>query len=274
MNTLTRFGLLCSLMLIASVAWFGCGSKLAEQPPTPAQPAETPAAAQPASPAAAEVAAPSGNVGEEEKASVAVEQAQPSEEKGEEEIASTSQETEWVSLFNGEDLTGWRNARDPSGDITWTVEDGAMTNVEHGHDIATVDFFKDFDLRLEYKTVPGGNSGVYLRGRIEIQVLDSFNEPEPGTGSDGAVYGQFPPLVKASKPAGEWNLLEVTLIGNKLTAKLNGQVIHDNREITQVTGGALPGGVEDPGPLMLQGDHGKVWYRHIEIRPIATRAAE
>jgi len=274
MNTLSRFGLVCCLMVIASVAWFGCESKVAEQPPTPAQRAETPAAAQPASPAAPEVAAPSGNAGEGEKAPMAVEQAQAPEEKGEEEIASTSQETEWVSLFNGEDLTGWRNARDPSGDITWTVEDGAMTNVEHGHDIATVDFFKDFDLRLEYKTVPGGNSGVYLRGRIEIQVLDSFNEPEPGTGSDGAVYGQFPPLVKASKPAGEWNLLEVTLVGNKLTAKLNGQVIHDNREITQVTGGALPGGVEDPGPLMLQGDHGKVWYRHIEIRPIATRAAE
>jgi len=189
-------------------------------------------------------------------------------------VTSTAQETEWVCLFNGTDLTGWRNARDPSGEVTWTIEDGAMTNQEHGHDIATVDFFKDFDLRLEYKTVPKGNSGVYLRGRIELQVLDSYDEPEVGTGSDGAVYGQFPPLVKASKPAGEWNTLEATLVGNRLTAKLNGQVIHENREITEVTGGALPGGVEDPGPLMLQGDHGKVWYRNIEIRPITSRMAE
>ena len=171
-------------------------------------------------------------------------------------------------------MAGWRNARDPEGENKWFVEDGALTNTEHANDIATVDEWKDFELKLEYKIVPGGNSGVYLRGRLEVQVLDSYNETEVGTGSDGAVYGLLPPLVKASKPAGEWNQLEVVLVGNRLTAKLNGQLIHDDREIVDLTGGALPGGIEDPGPLMLQGDHGKVWYRNIELRPIVTRSAE
>lgn len=171
----------------------------------------------------------------------------------------------WVKLFNGSDLEGWRNAREPRAENKWLIEDGAMTNVEHGHDIATVKSFKDFGLRLEYKTVPGGNSGVYLRGRIEVQVLDSFGKQKPGKGDDGAIYDQFAPLVNASKPVGEWNQLEACIVGDTLTVKLNGQVIHDKRKISEVTGGALPGKVTDAGPLLLQGDHGKVWYRNIEI---------
>jgi len=176
-------------------------------------------------------------------------------------------EGEWKPLFNGKDLSGWQNARQPGGENKWTVEDGAMTNALHGNDIATIETFKDFDLKIEYKTVKGGNSGVYLRGRVEIQVLDSFGKNPPGNGDDGAIYGQFPPKVNASKPAGEWNVLEASYKGDKVTAKLNGQVIHDNQEIVKVTGGALPGGLNDAGPIMLQGDHGKVWYRNIMIRP-------
>jgi hypothetical protein len=180
----------------------------------------------------------------------------------------------WVKLFNGSDLEGWRNAREPRAENKWLIEDGAMTNVEHGHDIATVKSFKDFGLRLEYKTVPGGNSGVYLRGRIEVQVLDSFGKQTPGKGDDGAIYDQFAPLVSASKPVGEWNQLEACIVGEEVTVKLNGQVIHDKRKISEVTGGALPGKVTDAGPLLLQGDHGKVWYRNIEICECAKADAK
>jgi hypothetical protein len=188
-------------------------------------------------------------------------------------LTADTKEEGWVTLFNGKDLTGWQNARQPGGENKWSVENDAMTNGEHGNDIGTVEQWKDFELRIQYKTVVKGNSGVYLRGRIEIQVLDSTGNAKPGNGDDGAVYGQFAPLVNASKPIGEWNQLEVKLVGNELTAKLNGKVIHDKQRLSEVTGGALPGGLTDKGPLMLQGDHGKVWYRDIQIRPIKEEKA-
>jgi len=175
------------------------------------------------------------------------------------------------NLFNGKDLAGWQNARTPGGENKWTVEDGTMTNALHGNDIATVATFKDFALKLEYKTVKGGNSGVYLRGRVEIQVLDSYGKEPAGKGDDGAIYDQFAPLVNASKPAGEWNTLEAQYVGDKVTAKLNGKLIQDGVKIEKPTGGALPGGVNEAGPLMLQGDHGKVWYRNITIKPIKAQ---
>ena len=176
-----------------------------------------------------------------------------------------------LSLFNGKDLAGWQNARNAQGENKWKAEDGALTNIATGHDgndIATVEKFKDLELKIEYKTVKDGNSGVYLRGRIELQVLDSFGKNPPGKGNDGAVYDQFPPKVNATKPVGEWNTLEVSYVGDVLTAKLNGQVIHDKQQIAKVTGGALPGGVDEAGPLMLQGNHGKVWFRNITIKSL------
>jgi len=109
---------------------------------------------------------------------------------------------------------------------------------------------------------------VYLRGRIEIQVLDSYGKEQPNKGDNGAIYDQFVPRVNASKPAGEWNQLEATMVGDEVTVILNGQLLHDKQKITMVTGGALAGKVADAGPLMLQGDHGKVWYRNIKIREI------
>lgn len=181
---------------------------------------------------------------------------------------AAAEEDGWISLFDGSTLEGWRNARAPRAENRWFIEDGAMTNVDHGNDIATVKRYKDFDLKLEFKTVPGGNSGVYLRGRIEIQVLDSFGKEEVTNQDNGAIYGQFAPKVNASRPAGEWNQLEATIIGDEVTVRLNGMLIHDRQKLTEVTGGALPGKLSDPGPLLLQGDHGKVWYRNIMIREI------
>lgn len=174
----------------------------------------------------------------------------------------------WMLLFDGSALDCWQNARKPDAENKWTIDGDAMTNAPHGNDIATKCDLKDFDLQLEYKTVKGGNSGIYLRGRIEVQVLDSFGKEQVGNGDDGGIYGQFAPKVNASKPAGEWNQLEAHCAGDTVTVKLNGQVVIDNQKISQVTGGALPGGVGDPGPLMLQGDHGKVWYRNIKVKAL------
>jgi hypothetical protein len=107
---------------------------------------------------------------------------------------------------------------------------------------------------------------VYLRGRVEVQVLDSTGKNPPDNHDDGAIYDQFAPKVNASKPIGEWNVLEASYVGDSVTVKLNGQVVHDKQKIEKPTGGALPGGVNDAGPLMLQGDHKKVWYRNVEIK--------
>lgn len=182
--------------------------------------------------------------------------------------APAAEEEGWTTLFDGSSLDGWRNARAPRAENKWSIEDGAMTNVDHGNDIATVKRFKDFDLRIEFKTVPGGNSGVYLRGRIEVQVLDSYGK-EPFTKQDnGAIYDQFAPLANASRPAGEWNQMEATIIGDEITVRLNGVLIHDKQKLSEVTGGALPGKLCDAGPILLQGDHGKVWYRNIMIREV------
>jgi hypothetical protein len=175
---------------------------------------------------------------------------------------------EWVPLFNGADLTGWQNARDAKGENQWYVEDGALTNKEHANDIGTVEQFKNFCVQLKYKINPHGNSGTYLRGRVEIQILDSHGKEALETGDDGGIYSLFAPAVNASKPAGEWNELMAVFIGNRLTAVLNGQVVQKDIEIGKVTGGALPGGVTDAGPFMLQGDHGKVWFRDIMVKKL------
>ena len=174
----------------------------------------------------------------------------------------------WLVLFDGTNLDCWQNARKPGAENKWSIDGDAITNAPHGNDIATKCALKDFELQLEFKIVPQGNSGVYLRGRIEVQVLDSFGKTQVDKADNGGIYDKFAPLVNASKPAGEWNQLEAHYVGDTLTVKLNGQVVIDNQKIAELTGGALPGGVDDPGPLMLQGDHGKVWYRNIKVRPL------
>ena len=188
--------------------------------------------------------------------------------------SSRDQEEGWIDLFNGKDLNGWQKARPPRVDPLWVVEEGVMTNLEGSRDIATVDEYSDFDLSLEYKTVEHGNSGVFLRGRIEIQVADTFGKESPSDQDNGAVYGQFAPLVNVSKPAGEWNSLEMNLRGAVLTVRLNGHLIHNALTLPKVCDGALPGGLLDPGPIRLQGDHGKVWYRNLRLRPMGPDSAK
>ena len=178
----------------------------------------------------------------------------------------------WITLFDGKTLDGWQNARQPGKEHFWTIEDGAMVNdADNGRDIATVANFQDFELQIEYKTIPHGNSGVYLRGTIEVQVLDSYGKEKLDKGDAGAVYDQYVPLVNASLPPGEWHKFDIRIVGDKLTVKLNDKLVQDNVTIEKVTGGAMQRSADKPGPLMLQGDHGKTWYRNIRIKPIGLK---
>lgn len=174
-------------------------------------------------------------------------------------------------LFNGKDLTGWK-LRNPQGTPTWSVKDGVLVNDvsggKHGTDLVSEQKFGDFVLRYEYKIAKGANSGVYLRGRHEIQVLDDYERGRPSKGGNGAIYNTAPVTKFASKPADEWQTAEATIKGNKVTVVLNGEKVHDNVTVDKATGGELDNKVDQPGSIMLQGDHGSISFRKIEIKEL------
>jgi len=178
----------------------------------------------------------------------------------------------WVQLFNGKDLTGWKFKGGTNA--SWKAEDGVLANIKpeekgkRGVDIFTEQTFRNFQLHIEFKVPKGGNSGVYLRGRKEIQVCDSFGKEQPGSGDCGGLYSKAAPKLNACKPAGEWNSFDITIIGDTITVDHNGKVIQDKVELKGCTGGALDGDDTKPGSLMMQGDHSSVWYRNIWIKPL------
>jgi hypothetical protein len=171
----------------------------------------------------------------------------------------------WIPLFSGKDLSGWR-LRHEGGRNGWSVQDGMLVNTPPSTDIVSEQKFRDFELQYEYMIPAGSNSGVYLRGRYEIQIDDAYGK-DPGSHQNGAIYGVVTPRSNASKPAGEWQKVEAKIVGDRATVVLNGTKIIENAPI-RVTGGALDDKVDEPGPIMVQGDHGKVTFRSIRIRPI------
>ena len=174
-------------------------------------------------------------------------------------------------LFNGKDTTGWK-LRNPKGHNSWTVEDGILKNTvnqgEHGTDLVTADKFWNFTVRYEYIVPDDSNSGFYLRGRHELQILGDVKAGQPSLGCNGAIYNFKAPDKFVSKPGGEWQTAEATIIGNKITVTLNGVKIHDNVECNKATGSEIDNKVTEPGPLFLQGDHGTVSFRNIQIKEI------
>ncbi len=170
-----------------------------------------------------------------------------------------------VQLFNGRDLTGW-TFRTPRGKGCWMVENGAIVNKPPCPDLLTERKFRDFKLHIEYNLDPKSNSGVYLRGRYEVQIADTGPRDLDSHGV-GGLYGFLAPKVKAAKSAGEWQAFDITLAGYQVTVQLNGTTIIDREEIPGITGAALDSHEAEPGPLMLQGDHGRVQFRNIVITP-------
>lgn len=174
-----------------------------------------------------------------------------------------------ITLFNGRDLSGWK-VRDAKKADAWRVVDGVMENTPHGTDIITKQKFTDFILHIEFKMVEKSNSGVYLRGRYEVQIEDNFGM-EPESHRIGGIYGFISPRSNPSKKAGEWQSFDITLIGRKVRVDLNDKPIIGIIEIPGITGGALDSNEGEPGPIMLQGDHEKIYYRNIVIKQIPAR---
>ena len=167
-----------------------------------------------------------------------------------------------IHLLNSTSLKGWH----PSGENNqWTVANGVLKSPKSGSNLITDAVFTDFKLHIEFRLAKNGNSGVYLRGRYEVQISDSYKAPQKD--QFGAVYGFLAPSESAAKKPGEWQSYDITLIGRMITVVANGKTIICNREIPGITGGALNSKEAEPGPLMLQGDHGPIEYRNIIITP-------
>ena len=172
-------------------------------------------------------------------------------------------------LFNGVDMKGW-HLRNPNGRASWSVQNGMLANEvtekEHGTDLVTDQKFQNFTARYEYMIPKGANSGFYLRGRYEVQILDDFPACQASISSDGSIYNFAAPAKFASYMPGEWNRVEATIKGNRVTVVLNGIKIHDNIEVTRPTGSELDNKVNEPGSLFVQGDHGSVAFRNLRIK--------
>lgn len=174
-------------------------------------------------------------------------------------------------LFNGKDTTGW-HLRNPKGHNSWTIEDGVLKNTvnkgEHGTDLVTDQKFWNYTVKYDFMVPDGSNSGFYMRGRHEIQILGDYKSGKPSLGGNGAIYQFKAPSEFASKPGGQWQTAEATIIGNKITVVLNGKKIHDNVECNKATGSEIDRKVNEPGPIFLQGDHGTVWFRNMQIKEL------
>jgi hypothetical protein len=168
-----------------------------------------------------------------------------------------------IHLLHANDLGGWH----PSGTTNqWKVVNGVLSSPKSGSNLITDRKFGDFKLHVEFRYPKESNSGVYLRGRHEVQIQDDFGNP-PANDRFSGIYGFISPSVIAARPAGEWETFDITLIGRMLTVVANGKQVICNQEIPGITGGALDSHEGEPGPVFLQGDHGPVDYRNIVITP-------
>jgi hypothetical protein len=167
-----------------------------------------------------------------------------------------------IYLFDGKNMNEWH----ATGNNQWVVENGMLRSPHSGSNIVTNQTFKDFKLHIEFRYPKESNSGVYLRGRYEVQVEDSKGK-EPESHLFGGIYGFLSPSDMVAKSPGEWQSFDITLVGRMVTVVANGKEIICNREIPGITGGAINSNEGERGPILLQGDHGPIDYRNIIITP-------
>jgi len=186
-------------------------------------------------------------------------------------LVRAAEEQGFRSIFNGKDTTGW-HLRNPSGHNSWKVEHGVLKNIvnkgEHGTDLVTDQKFQNFTVKYDYMVPNDSNSGFYLRGRYEIQILGDYASGKASKTCNGSLYNFKAPDKFVSKPGGEWQSVEASIIGNKITVIQNGVKTHDNVEVTRGTGGELDNNQDQPGAIFLQGDHGTVWFRNIRVKEL------
>lgn len=168
-----------------------------------------------------------------------------------------------IVLFDGKGMQEWHAMGKTN---QWVVENGVLRSPHSGSNLVTNGKFTDFKLHIEFRYPKGSNSGVYLRGRYEVQIEDQEGIEPPNDVTSG-VYGFLPPVEQMSKGPGEWQTYDITLVGRVVTVVFNGKTVICRREIPGITGGALDCHEGEPGPIYLQGDHGPIEYRNIILTP-------
>lgn len=172
-----------------------------------------------------------------------------------------------VTLFDGSDLSEWHTER-PGQVSGWIVDGGVIRNVGTASDLISNREFWNFLLHAEYQVSEGGNSGIGLRGRYEVQIHDDFGT-ETSVHGNGAVYSRIKPTLLASEPHTEWQTLDIRLVGRTVTVALNATTIIDRQEIEGLTAMARDARETLPGPILLQGDHGPIEFRRVVVTPLA-----
>lgn len=168
-----------------------------------------------------------------------------------------------VRIFNAKDLTGWKSQKP---DNQWIVDSGVLKSPRPGSNLITTASYNDFKLHIEFRYPKFSNSGIYLRGRYEVQVQDDKGQ-EPSNVHFSGIYGFLTPNKMMAKDAGEWQSYDITLVGRIVTVIANGTPVIVEQIIPGITGGAIDSKEGEPGPIMLQGDHGPVEYRNIILTP-------
>ena len=174
-----------------------------------------------------------------------------------------------VPLFNGKDLTGWKPLN-PSAGMKWSVVDGVLRNAPPTSDIISDQKFWNFTLHVDFKIVEHSNSGIGLRGRYEIQILDDYGQP-PNTHGAAALYSRIAPSVNASKKPGEWQSYDIRLVGRTLTVVHNGTKVLDKVPVDGLTAIANNAEEAEPGPFIVQGDHSYVEIKSFVVTPLVKK---
>jgi catechol 2,3-dioxygenase-like lactoylglutathione lyase family enzyme len=173
-----------------------------------------------------------------------------------------------VDLFNGHDVSNW-NLLQPAKTAKWNVVDGVTRNEPDASDLVSKDKFWNFKMHAEFRLGQGSNSGIGLRGRYEVQIYGDYGQPA-STHGNGALYSRIIPTLNASRPPNEWQEFDITLIGNVVTVALNGMTIINQRPIEGLTAIAVDANEAEPGPIVVQGDHGVVEFRKMTVTPLLS----
>ncbi|MBN1790626.1 MAG: DUF1080 domain-containing protein [Bacteroidales bacterium] len=168
-----------------------------------------------------------------------------------------------VKIFNGQNLDGWVTQKPAN---QWIVENGVLKSPKSGSNLLTTQKFQDFKLHIEFRYPEGSNSGIFLRGRYELQIIDSRGQ-EPSSVLFGGIYGFLTPTEDVAKAPDEWQTYDITLVGRRLTVEANGKTIICDQTIPGITGEALDSREAEPGPILLQGNHGAIEFRNIVLTP-------
>lgn len=176
------------------------------------------------------------------------------------------------NLFNGKDLSGWQPAMVDAVPQGWEVKDGLLVLTGKGaeNNLISEDKFWNFDLHVEFKTGTKGNSGIGLRARYEVQILQDFGRPAFNHGC-GALYGFIVPSENASRPPEEWQTFDIRLVGRQVTVVLNGKTIIYKQEIPGLTAAAANADEAEPGPILLQSAQGPVSFRNIILKTLVKK---